>query len=536
MSHYEWCIGYSPSDCNVLPQQNVHLYNVATAGQLGLKNGETIFVTVTAYNNVGLSSNASSLPVKIDTSPPVFIRKPTFTIEGVSLRSGTQIDPSVIKIEWLTKDDESSVLREVVGLSLHHDGKRPMEDQELLPSTSAVYSLHPKDELFDGDEYYAHVTSCNIAGLCNRAEVGPLLVDSTPPIIGELKDALQWTVNGGSTNIVLTWEGFHDPHSGIKEYFFKIGTVYHGDDFSTTFTVPHNDQLSIQSETVNIAKVLSPNTKLYITSWAMNKAGLLSEAEHQSYLAISTNQAGTEGFLDEEKFNCAVNSCNEDCTCAVVGQPCKHILHSSACVLETDASKTGNGNRFLIKDGWSDQNNWTASGRCLRVTWTDTFATGLHPVIRYEWSASINGSDAGGVLFDLVNDKFWFDVGLQSEAAYCLPRENKRRLRHNLSYIFHIRAWLSETNYIYIKSPGVLVDKTPPTVRRGGNVLDTSNGHTLTDVEFVQTSGLFSYWSTQHGSIFIESTSNMNRVEYMAGTGRGSRFSLFIGFILVTLE
>ena len=523
LSHYDWCIGNSPIDCNILPQKTVHLYNEATATRLDLQHGDTVYVTVTAYNNVGLSANRTSLPVKIDSTPPVFTKQPSFTMEGVSLRSGTQIDPSVIKIEWLTKDDESSVLMEAVGLSLHHDGKRPLDDQEMLVSSSAVYSLHPEDELFDGDEYYAHVTSCNIAGLCNRAEVGPLLVDSTPPIIGELKDALKWKYHNGKNSIDLIWDGFYDPHSGIKEYYIKIGTTYHGDDFTSTVQIQHQKQKSTQSHTVDISKVLPSNTKLYFTLWARNGAGLLSEPEHQSFIAVATNQAGTEGFLDEEKFNCAVHSCNEDCTCAVVGQPCKHILDSTTCLKETDDLTTGNGSRLIIKDGWSDQNTWTTSGRCLHATWNDTFRADVHPIIRYEWSVSLKGTKAGGTLFDLVNDRFWFDVGLQTEGTYCLPRENRRRLRHNMKYIFHVRAWLSRSKYMYFTSPGVTVDKTLPTIRRGAGVMDTENGKSVHDVRFVQSPGIFSYWNTLYGSIFVESTSGLHHVDYMAGTSRGSK-------------
>lgn len=70
--HYEWCIGTSADACDVTPMENVYTSLSASAANLSLTTGSKYYVTVNAFNNVGLSVNQTSLPVTMDTTPPAF--------------------------------------------------------------------------------------------------------------------------------------------------------------------------------------------------------------------------------------------------------------------------------------------------------------------------------------------------------------------------------------------------------------------------------------------------------------------------------
>ena len=82
----------------------------------------------------------------------------------------------------------------------------------------------------------------NGAGLISvRSSLGYTL-DATPPLQGNVYNGqtaelsnIRYTTNLG--HLSFHWSGFSDPHSGIVEYFLRIGTEPEGGDVLEEFTV-----------------------------------------------------------------------------------------------------------------------------------------------------------------------------------------------------------------------------------------------------------------------------------------------------------
>ena len=77
----------------------------------------------------------------------------------------------------------------------------------------------------------------NRAGLFTVATSWAFLVDATPPVVGHVYDGPP--INGTDTEsdyvrshdtIHAHWNGFHDPHTSIIEYFITVGSCKECDD------------------------------------------------------------------------------------------------------------------------------------------------------------------------------------------------------------------------------------------------------------------------------------------------------------------
>ena len=73
----------------------------------------------------------------------------------------------------------------------------------------------------------------NKAGLSSLATSWAFRVDTTPPTAGHVYDGDRSQITGSEKDIDFQtetkvlhsyWEGFHDSHSTIKEYYISIGT------------------------------------------------------------------------------------------------------------------------------------------------------------------------------------------------------------------------------------------------------------------------------------------------------------------------
>ena len=65
-----------------------------------LAEGTRVFVTVVAYNGIGLSSQAYSNGLTVDSSPPISLEMPVIRTEWVGSRSNhTQLSSSSLRVE-----------------------------------------------------------------------------------------------------------------------------------------------------------------------------------------------------------------------------------------------------------------------------------------------------------------------------------------------------------------------------------------------------------------------------------------------------
>lgn len=292
------------------------------------------------------------------------------------------------------------------------------------------------------------MAACNAAGLCSLGVSEPIKVDSSPPTFGYLVEPMFWSMSGSDLTLYLQWTGFDDAHTKIDKYYIQVGTEYSKQDISqATVEVPHNPNITTQQHNMTVTFTLNPATheKIYVNIWCDNEVGLNSHVGFLSLEVLSATPSSTDGELKIVKHSCDIDTCQEDCTCAVIGKRCTHLHHADACSNKSSTDVT-------VHDGWGfTDEDFTSNSNCLRAHWEDSSSS----VVRYEWSVGRKGFQPGAGLFDLIEDVFWFNVGMQTSAIFCLPRG--RTYEDKTSYTFYVKAWFSATEYAMFNSDGIEV-------------------------------------------------------------------------------
>ena len=92
LSHYEWRAGTSAGAEDILPPKSLDLEESAlTKLDQAMPENVLIYITIRAYNRAGLSTEASSNGVKVDSSHPVNDTIPTIDISIGMLVPNTQV-------------------------------------------------------------------------------------------------------------------------------------------------------------------------------------------------------------------------------------------------------------------------------------------------------------------------------------------------------------------------------------------------------------------------------------------------------------
>ena len=285
-----------------------------------------------------------------------------------------------------------------------------------------------------------------------------------------------------------------------------ISSSYSGSDISGgVLTVPHNASADIQQYTATLTGNIVPYTTMYLTVWAENAAGLLSDPAKVGVFVLKSGHE--HGRLDIEKHSCDYHYCNLDCTCAVLHRPCSPGEDLPECL---DALPV---NVVQLTDGMPDYPlSITSSSTCLRAFWKQVDMS--EPIMRYEWTVGLKGDEPGVPIFDVIKDKVWHDVDLREESLYCLP--GNRSLEHGQKFVYYIRAWHDFDKFSMYESPGVLVDTTAPGV--GIRTVRETDYTFTTELDFTaNTSVLYVDWS----AVFRDPESGIDHYEMSVGTTPG---------------
>ena len=498
--------------CDVYSGIDVVTGNDVILTDLKLRPLKSYIATVTACNNVILCAHSLSRPFTIDVTQPVIISNISLTTYS-SLKPNTQFDRSYVSFSWEMIDAESPMLHYILSLASHHDGEIPISNLKLGDVTSATISLQADKHLKDGTLYSAQVLGCNSALLCTLSMTEDFLVDSSAPLLGGFVEPMFWNNTPEGATLKLAWEGFTDPHSGISRYYIMVSSKYNGFDLSDgIMTFLHDHSTQVQRTTVNLNHALVPNSKVYLSIWAANGVGLTSDAAKASVLVVS--HAEHLGLLEIEKHSCDVHYCTNDCTCAVVNQQCTPEETTTPC---NEINITSSQDMITVYDGLYDiEVQFLASSVCLPGYWIGNFS--YQDVFRYEWSVSMLGHDAGFGIFDINDDKIWFDVEMYDRAIFC--QTSNATLSEGYSYNYHTRVWHNSNTYSIHKSPGVKIDTSPPCIGMGRHVRDTDNSFEI-DIFFTsRLNGIFAEWK----NVFTDVQSGINRYKVAIGISPGGMY------------
>ena len=267
-------------------------------------NGDSIKVTVEAFNGAGLSSLESSDGYLIDLTAP----------QVTSLHDGQ--DPSSDDLEYLASgdsypvswkafDDESGISTIEIALFQMSEGKKirifpdPLsaEETEILedPMTTS-YNIEDLD-LTQNHKYIATVTFTNGAGLKSSFDSNGVYVDLIAPtvesvtVLGDTyltdEDSLML---GNSKQVEARWEG-SDDGSGISEYLVAVvneddAILNTGGDY-INFGAAENGRISQLNLMVG-TEVAGPFYQVKVL--AKDKAGNLSVAVYSETFWLDSSE------------------------------------------------------------------------------------------------------------------------------------------------------------------------------------------------------------------------------------------------------
>ena len=363
----------------------------------------------------------------------------------------------------------------------------------------------------DGDKYTAWVTACNAAGLCNHSASDEIVIDSSPPRSGGFHKGMTWELQRSQTRLNLLWYGFVDVESDVQTYYIEVSRNYSGSELSNgTVEVSHHNA-TIQNSSLVLNDKVTANEKIVLTVWAKNGVGLKSDSGKVTVTLVATDSKRQRGMLRIERHSCDSHYCNGDCTCAVVGLKCLSGDKMGNC---SEMTNTYSNVRVRLGTPGSPQ-SITASSKCLSLFWTIDDA--VDNILRYEWSMGLSDEEYGAGIFDKLSENTWYDVGKQNYVAHCLPHD--RALVHRGSYVGYIRAWYDHNKYKTFTSDPIVVDHTPPTIRRGSSVKESVDG-CLSDVDYLNDTHSFNVcWS----KVFTEREGCIIKYSLYAGTMPGSK-------------
>ncbi|EDO42273.1 predicted protein [Nematostella vectensis] len=275
ISSYEWCIGVtqpSPKQYNICKWPYMRLDRIVNKAHrfhnLTLNHGTTYYATVKAKNSRGESVRATSDGVLVDRSPPIggaIKIAPTVGTETLYMTS-----LAAPTITWTMEDEESGMDYFRIGV-----GEFPLQDN--LLKFTRVSGLDRSVDLDDlnftttqGQSFYVTLTGYNMLGLETTLTSQEVVVDLTPPEVGEVLDGnedqdkdYQMT----SAAISAHWRGFKDAQSDILEYQWCVGTG------QGVCNVVGLTSVGLKTSAKAVVS-LEDGTRYFVTVLATNSAGL----------------------------------------------------------------------------------------------------------------------------------------------------------------------------------------------------------------------------------------------------------------------
>ncbi|XP_078322971.1 uncharacterized protein LOC111122905 [Crassostrea virginica] len=487
LAYYVWWAGTSPGGKEIMSERKIHVTETATALNLTpvMPVGQRIYITVRAVNRAGLFRDATSNGFIIDDTQPFMVRGPVFS-KDIGIDGKTQFYRTFIKVEWDVNDKESFIEKQYVSIRSHIGGDFDLPSEEVngIARDFVLSGLN----LHDGVTYFVTVISCNGAKICTQSTSPGILIDTTPPNRGmfaiktdhaaELHRHVEGLMTWSKYAVNLAWLGFADIHSDVTHYFINIGSKYMGADLNAEPGVPQKVNHSIKGEDRDEGKVQEYRVKtvklggeiqhLFVSMWAVNKAGLSSALIHSQFLEVP----GGTLFLVRR---CSATTCEGHCVCAPQDQVC-HV-NGSLC---NDISKHNTNTLLQVLDVMEGDVDigYTPSDTLLHGRWKIVHRQG-HPPLWYQWSAGLTDKDTPTGIFHKELELVWHDAGQNNYVIF--STKTGLKLHEGLRYSIFVKVWYSEDTFAIFKSDGVTIVTEKPSVT---NILGSSVTERMMDSAF----------------------------------------------------
>ncbi|XP_035662464.1 uncharacterized protein LOC118406510 [Branchiostoma floridae] len=267
---YSWCAGVEYCDCMIHPHHDPHdhlydssewthtgtIYPIPPAPTVvnGILPDRRYYLSIRAFNNVAHGGTMSltvchTSPYGIDNTPPVF-----HGLTGVEF----DIDTNDLQISYNASDEQSAVVEADIGLGLTKFDVLVMNWER--HNHTGTIEINPTIE--DGVPAWPKIRAVNGVYLMTvgTADV-PIVIDGSAPIGGDVFDGsdygedLDWTSE--LNEVCANWKDFYDPESGLKIYWWGVGTTPGETDlmaFESVDTRTHQACANLATPLVHMSK------------------------------------------------------------------------------------------------------------------------------------------------------------------------------------------------------------------------------------------------------------------------------------------
>ncbi|XP_048583423.1 uncharacterized protein LOC116619209 isoform X2 [Nematostella vectensis] len=537
---------------------------------LSLTSGAQYFVTVRARDAVGLTVEATSNGVVVDTSRPVFTGR-VLVSGSTSTCSGKPCvyvsSNSTLAVSWTGFSDGHSGINYFLWAVI--PDSRPIKNSDFkripgagLPTKASFSGL----ALVDGSSYRIIIRAVNYAFLQTDASSDLIIPDPSPPRLGQVSDGP--TANSDidyqtSLDFVkATWTIFLEPHTRVKQYYYAIGSCiggnYHvtGNTFlrlspptATALTFKNAKLVNGQTyctkiKATNMADVFSHEvssdgftadiTPPYVRNARVIDGKTRKDIDYQD--SLTEMSASWEGFVDPES---GIKSYEYGISRSRGGTP--EILAWRDAGLSTNARATGltltddvyyfivcainkaglrncmssDGvlidhsppNRGIVNDGRLEPDlRYQSSLTDVAANWEGIWDL-ESSIETFEWAVKENVTNK--VAMD------YSDVGLATHVM----TERPLSLENGKTYLVHLRYRNQAGTVNEITSNGITIDSTPPlpTQILPGNAAVGDWKYNAADRAYYSpsTSHVFAHWDP-----FIENESEVWYYKWGIGTSK----------------
>ena len=283
LSHFEWavCPAGSRDDC-ITPFVNVGLKATIENSALDIKPGISYVLIVRAHNKVGLFREAKSNQFILDGRPP----SAGTVYDGSSDRTDLELQSSTSEISanWSPFTDSNGRITQYemcVGTE-----QEKCDVRDFVSVGIALKGSIQGLSLNHTRRYFVTVRATNEAGYNTMATSNGVMVDSTPPRGGEVRDGrtlVDIDFQAGDTYIYANWDEFQDVESDITRYAWCAGTRK-----ATCDIVPETDVGYRTSVGQQIRPSLATGMAVFVTVSAYNGAGSISRLSSDGFKVDST--------------------------------------------------------------------------------------------------------------------------------------------------------------------------------------------------------------------------------------------------------
>ncbi|CAC5401969.1 unnamed protein product [Mytilus coruscus] len=542
IDHFVVRAGSSPGTSDIIIPTKLPFTDKFLLTDVQLPLEKRIYITIRAYNKVGLFSESTSNGFKIDLSAPMIIDSPFLSHDLGSAIEGSVQVRSTMRIKWKVEDEQSFIERQYLSIGTHIGGEFNMISTQLNGITTE-YTLTGL-ELHDGGIYIIKLIVCNGAKICVETHSDNIFVDTSPPVAGmfaistyhaaELERHTTGWMTWSDYRLNMSWLGFSDIHSGISSYHVSVGSEFMANDLNkvpgTPMIYTHNesgiqykDEGPLQYFTVPTQK-LTKFEDIFVSVFAVNQVGLWSSMIHSQFQLIPG------GFLDLIR-RCSAHTCIGHCVCSSRNLHC--ASNGDAC---NDISKVNTNTLLEVVDitdlTSSTQTKFTPSNTNLAAKWKISKYQGLQPQW-YEWSVGLASMEMPEGVINSFTDPIWHHVGHSMKAVYSLPRgSDLHTVDVNIpssTFAFNISRLMMKAGVRYynnivvstlsglrttVSSDGITVDMAAPVT---GLVYD---GIGLHDNAYQNKSDIVS--ANWHG--FLDTESGLSRYHWCVGTKSSDDF------------